>query len=108
MKQIKAFVRRSRVSAVLQALEVAGFNRISLFDVKGLLQALSEREQEFSVNFGEQVISEVQIELFCTDAEVQAAVEVLQQVGATRHADSGWIYISDVERCLPIVGGQPR
>lgn len=36
MKQIKAFIHRNRVSDVLHALEAAGFDRVSLFDVKGL------------------------------------------------------------------------
>ena len=41
MKQIKAFVHRNRVSDLIHALEAAGFRRLSLFDVKGLLRALS-------------------------------------------------------------------
>lgn len=108
MKQIKAFVHRSRVGDIIHALEDAGFDRLSLFDVKGLLQALRGREQEFSVSIGENVISEVQIELFCKDAEVDTAVEVLQHVGATRHANSGWIYVSDVEHAIAIVGAGKR
>ena len=38
MKQIKAFVHRNRVSDLIHALAAAGFQRLSLFDVKGLLQ----------------------------------------------------------------------
>lgn len=34
MKQIKAFVHRNRVSDLIHALEAAGFQRLSLFDVK--------------------------------------------------------------------------
>ena len=45
MKQIKAFVHRNRVSDLIHALEAGGFKRLSLFDVKGLLRALSAREQ---------------------------------------------------------------
>ena len=41
MKQIKAFVHRNRVSDLIHALEAGGFKRLSLFDVKGLLRALS-------------------------------------------------------------------
>lgn len=61
MKQIKAFVHRNRVSDLIHALGAAGFQRLSLFDVKGLLRALSAREQEYSVEFGDQVINEVQM-----------------------------------------------
>lgn len=110
MKQIKAFVHRNRVSDLIHALEAAGFQRLSLFDVKGLLRALSAREQEYSVAFGDQVISEVQMELFCEDAEVDRAVEIFRRVGRTGRQHAGWIYVSVVDAAWPIgeadTGGQ--
>src|SRR3546814_19739013 len=60
MKQIKAFVHRNRAADLVHELEAAGFRRLSVFDVKGLLWALSAREQQYSVEFGDQVISEMQ------------------------------------------------
>lgn len=102
MKQLKAFVHRNRVADLIHALEAAGFRRLSLFDVKGLLRALSSREQEYSVELGDKVISEVQIEVFCEDAEVSRAVEVIRKAGRTGQRDGGWIYVSDVEQAIPI------
>lgn len=104
MKQVKAFVHRNRVSDLIHALDEAGFQRLSLFDVKGLLRALSAREQEYSVAFGDQVISEVQMELFCADEEVDRAVEVFRRVGRTGHQDAGWVYVSPVESAWAIEG----
>ena len=102
MKQIKAFVHRNRVSDLIHALEAGGFRRLSLFDVKGLLRALSAREQNYSVEFGEQVIREVQMELFCDDTEVDRALEIFCSVGRTGKADAGWIYVSPIEQSIPI------
>ena len=102
MKQIKAFVHRNRVADLIHALEAAGFRRLSLFDVKGLLRALSAREQQYSVEFGGQIISEMQMELFCEDAEVERAVAIFRQVGRTGHAEAGWVYVTDVEQAFPI------
>ncbi|MEF2156084.1 P-II family nitrogen regulator [Luteimonas sp. FXH3W] len=102
MKQIKAFVHRNRVSDLIHALEAAGFQRLSLFDVKGLLRALSAREQEYSVEFGDQVISEVQMELFCEDADVDRAAEIFRRVGRTGRTDAGWIYVSPIDQSIPI------
>ena len=102
MKQIKAFVHRNRVSDLIHALEAAGFRRLSLFDVKGLLRALSAREQEYSVEYGDQVTSEVQMELFCEDADVARAVEIFRSLGRTGKTDAGWIYVSAVEQSIPI------
>ena len=97
MKQIKAFVHRNRVGDLVHALDAAGFNRLSLFDVKGLLRALDAREQEYSVALGEKVIHEVQMELFCADDEVERAVALFLRHGRTGKPEAGWIYVSPVE-----------
>ena len=102
MKQIKAFVHRNRVADLIHALDAAGFRRVSLFDVKGLLRALSAREREYSGEFGEQVISEMQIEVNCEDADVPRAVDVFRRLGRTGHADAGWVYVSHVELAFAI------
>lgn len=108
MKQIKAFVHRNRVSDLVHALEGGGFKRLSLFDVKGLLRALSAREQQYSVEFGDQVISEVQMELFCEDIDVARAVEIFQRVGRTGRVEAGWVYVSNVEQAVAIGDVSPE
>lgn len=107
MKQVKAFVHRNRVSDLIHELEDAGFKRLSLFDVKGLLRALSAREQQYSVEFGDQVINEVQMELFCEDGEVAKAVEIFQRVGRTGQPVAGWVYVSAVDQAFAIGGAEP-
>ena len=102
MKQIKAFVHRSRVGDIVHALEAAGFNRLSLFDVKGLLRALDAREQEYSVELGEKVINEVQMEVFCADDEVERAVSLFLRYGRTGRPDAGWLYVSPVDESFRI------
>ena len=102
MKQIKAFVHRNRVSDLIHALHAAGFQRLSLFDVKGLLRALSAREQQYSVEFGDQVVNEVQMELFCEEGDVARAVDIFRQTGRTGRADAGWVYVSNVEQAIAI------
>ncbi|MBS0576423.1 MAG: P-II family nitrogen regulator [Proteobacteria bacterium] len=102
MKQIKAFVHRTRVGDLVHALEAAGFRHLSLFDVKGLLRALDAREQQYSVELGESVIHEVQMEVFCSDEDVDKAVEIFRTRGRTGKRDAGCIYVSAIERALTI------
>lgn len=104
MKQIKAFVHRSRVSDLVHALSVAGFQQLSVFDVKGLLRALSAREQEYSVEFGDRVTSEMQMELFCPDEDVHRAVEIFLRVGSTGRTGAGWVYVAQVDEAFQIGG----
>ena len=104
MKQIKAFVHRNRVVDLIHELEDAGFRRLTVFDVKGLLRALSAREQQYSVEFGDRVISEMQMELFCEDSEVDRAVEIFRRKGRTGQLDAGSVYVSNVEQAFVIEG----
>ena len=97
MKYVKAFVHRNRVGDLVHALEVEGFRQLSLFDVRGLLRALSPREQDYSVELGGSVISEVQMQLFCEDERVPRAVEIFRTVGRTGRAESGWVDVGPVE-----------
>lgn len=102
MKQLKAFVHRNRMGDIVHALDAAGFTRLSLFDVKGMLQALSTREQEYLVELGEKMINEVQMELFCEDDEVEAAIAIFSKVARTGKPDAGWIYVSEIGQSIRI------
>lgn len=95
-------MHRSRVGDIVHALEAAGFNRLSLFDVKCLLRALDAREQEYSVELGEKVINEVQMEAFCADDEVERAVSLFLRHGRTGRPDAGWLYVSPVDESFRI------
>ena len=102
MKQIKAFVHRNRVADLIHALDAAGFGRVSLFDVKATLRALSAREQEYSVELGDKVFSEVQVEVFCDDEDVSLATDVIRKAGRSGHRDDGWIYVSPIDQAIPL------
>lgn len=102
MKQIKGFIHRHRAADLLHALGSAGFERVSVFDVKGVLKALDKREQQYSVEFGGPIVSELQIELFCEDADVKRAVELFRQYGCTGQTDAGWVYVLPVDEAWAI------
>jgi nitrogen regulatory protein P-II 1 len=102
MKCVKAFVHHNRVGDLVHALEVEGFRQVSLSDVRGLLSAINPREQEYSVELGGPVISEVQLELHCDDDRVPRALEIVRAVARTGHRGSGWVYVVPVEHAEPI------
>jgi len=94
IKQVKVFIHPHRVADVIHRLTSAGFDRITLFDVQGLLQAIDRREQRYSVEIGESVIDEVQIELVCDAGEVDRAVGLIQDAAGN---GDGWIHVIPVE-----------
>lgn len=99
MKEIKAFVRRQRAADVVHALLTAGYRQLSVTDVKGTLEALSEAERDFSVEFGEAVITEVKVEIVCETERVEKALAILRASGHSSRS-SGWAYVIDVEQAV--------
>lgn len=107
MKHVKIFVHPQRAADLVHQLAAAGFERVSLFDVKGVLRALDARERRYSVELGESVVNELQIDLFCADAEVARAVQIAQEAGRAGHEGAGWIYVLPVEAAFEIGTAAP-
>jgi nitrogen regulatory protein P-II 1 len=104
MKEVKAFVHRARIGDIVHALEEAGFRHLSVVDVKGLLRALSDREQSYSIEIGERVTNEVKLEVFCEDDQAERAVQLIRLFGRTGQSVAGWVYQSTVDHAWPIDG----
>ncbi|MEW5756459.1 MAG: P-II family nitrogen regulator [Pseudomonadota bacterium] len=96
MKEIKAFIHRNRAADVIRALKGAGYGNLSVVDVKGMLEALDEREREYSIELGEETITEVKLELVCEDGRVAEAVRLIKENARTGQPQAGWIYVSEV------------
>ncbi len=111
MKEIKAYVHRSRVADVIAALKdspvwggVTGDRRhnLAMYVVKGSLLPLDTNEQHYSMELGDEVVNEYKLELLCDDAEVAALVDVLCAAARTGQAVAGWITVSDLSLAVPI------
>lgn len=96
MKEIKAFIHRNRIADVVHALRDAGYRNVTVIDVKGMLQALDTREQDYSIELAEATITEAKLELVAEDSAVQTAVNLICEHGMTGQEESGWVYISEV------------
>jgi len=108
MKLIKAFIHHVRTSEVVQALADAGYRNVTLHDVKGMLKPVSESEQDYSIDTGGLVISEVRLSLVCKDEEVDAVTYLIRNAARIGPHISGWVYVSPVDQALPIGGDVPR
>jgi nitrogen regulatory protein P-II 1 len=104
MKEVKAFVHRNRVAEIVHALSTAGYRHLTVIDVRGLLRALSAREEEYSIELGERVTHEVRLEVVCKDEDVERAVQLIRLHGRTGQPIAGWVYVSPVERAVAIDG----
>lgn len=102
MKRITALLHAHRVSDIVHALESAGERRLSISPILGLLAAANAREVDFSVEFGERLIREVQLDVFCEDAQVDTLVDLIRLHGRAGLPNSGWVFVAAVESGVAI------
>ena len=107
MKEIQAYVHRSRIADVVEALKGStapddtsggGYHNLAVYVVKGSLAALDAQEQHYSLDLGSAVIDEYKLELICEDADVDAIVALIKTAAHTGQTPSGWLYVVDVVR----------
>ena len=89
MKEIKAFIHRNRITDVIHTLKAAGFNKLCVADVKGTLKALDNKEQNYSVELGTAIITEMNLELVCDESRLDEATQLIQKNARTGQADAG-------------------
>jgi len=78
---------------------------VSVADVLGLLlKALDAQEQQYSVDIGDKVISEIKLELVCDDTKLPRALAIILEHAKTSQKAAGWIYVTDIEQTIKIGG----
>lgn len=101
MKLITAYLHHVRTTAVIDALNDAGYRNLTLQDVKGTLKPLDESEQAYSTE-ARLVISEAKLSLVCEEADVERITTIIRDTGKIGTEISGWVYVSAIEQALPI------
>jgi len=108
MKEIKAFIHRNRIADVLHALKNSDFCKdrchLSINDVAGTLKAMDNKEKDYSIEFGEDVITEVKLELICQNERADEVISLIRESARTGQKLAGWIYISTITEAIPIEG----
>ncbi len=103
MKLITAYLHHVRVSAVVDALNDAGYRNLNLQDVKGTLKPLDEDECAYSRET-QLVISEAKLTLVCEESDVARVVGIIRDAGRIGSGISGWVYVSTLDEAWHIGG----
>jgi len=106
MKEIKAFIHRNRIADVVHALKNSHFCEgrcnLSINDVAGSLKALDNIEQNFSIELGEGIITEIKLELICEDERIDEAISLIREHARTGQPLAGWIYTTEIVDAIPV------
>lgn len=96
-REIKAFIHRSRVTDVMNALRTAGFRNVSLLDTRGLSQAFETKEREHSLGTGNAISPTVKLEVICdNESKTAEAIALIRTHAKTNEPYAGRIYISEL------------
>ena len=60
------------------------------------------KEQDYSVELGEKVITEVKLELICDDDKAPQVIEIIRDNARTGQPEAGWIYVTEISAAHPI------
>lgn len=104
MKRITALLHAHRMSDIMHALEAVGQRRLSITHAHGLLSAASSKEQQFSVELGERMTQEIQLDVFCEDLDAASVIALLKRHGRTGQPTAGWIFVADLAESIAIDG----
>lgn len=111
MIEIKAYVHGNRIAEVIAALKASAawatagpgeLPNLAVCVVKGLLIPVDDREREYSLQLGDEVVNEYKLELLCRQEHVNEIVRIIRDVGRTGQATAGWVYVMTVQEVFPI------
>ncbi len=106
MKEIKAYIRCSKVEQVIKALRTIGIENLTVVDVMALGKGMVDLEKyKYSIECVEKYSDVAKIEIVCPDEIVPSAVQVIRKQAYTGERGDGLIIVSNVEQTLKIRSG---
>ncbi|HHC78831.1 MAG TPA: P-II family nitrogen regulator [Flavobacteriia bacterium] len=95
MKEIKAFIKPSKLEKVVEALKENNFESVTLSECEGT--GAHRREDSLpSLKFHFTDSKVIKLELVCQDEEADNVVKIICQNAVTPYPADGIIYISDI------------
>lgn len=109
MREIKAYIRRSRINAVVKKLQEEGAPGITIVEVHPV--GYGYDPNYFELTFEEDVLKRygylqiVKLELVCRDRDLDRFIETIQRECQTGDRGDGWIFVSGVTEAIRIRDG---
>lgn len=103
MKKIEAVIRHYKLEDVKNLLTGAGFNGITVSEVRGFGRQRGRPQAEgYSVDF----LPKVHLMLLCHDADAAKAVETIAAGAVTGKVGDGVVWVTNVESYVRIRTGE--
>ena len=106
MKEIKAYIRRSKMDDIVHGLKSIGVKAMSVIAVEGIGALADPETSELSLNYVTNYSMVYKLEIVCRESDTQRIVDTLLDLARTGAKGDGVIFISDIERAIKIRSGE--
>lgn len=106
MKKVEAIFRPTKLEEVKRSLEDAGFNSLTITEVKGRGQQKGITQQWRGQEYRIDAIPKVKIELTVRDGDVDKVTDAIISSARTDNIGDGKIFVLPVEKVIRIRTGE--
>jgi nitrogen regulatory protein P-II 1 len=106
LREIKAYIRRSRIDSVIHKLRTMGIKSMSVIAVDGVGGLASPSDDRMSVEYASHYSRVYKLELVCRPKDEDVIVGLIRNEAHTGEAGDGVIFVSDVKRAVKIRTGK--
>ena len=106
MKEIKAYVRDTMASRVVEALVAAGCRDFSILDVRGVVSGLAAENYQYSVQLADAYERIAKFEIVCRDEDANALIDVIRLAASTGRDGDGMVFLAPIEDAIRVRDGR--
>jgi nitrogen regulatory protein P-II 1 len=106
MKEIKAFIKPSRVSKVVEALEKSGFDSLTLSKGEGTGSKHKRPDASLDLEFFFTKSQIIKLELVCQNEEAESVIQLICENARSPESGDGIIYLTEIEDAFRIKTGK--
>lgn len=106
MKEIKAFLKPTKVQSVVESLQNNAFESITLSKGEGT-GAYKRTDASPSLDFHFTDSQVVKLELVCHNEEVERAIDLICEKAQSTNPGDGIIYVTDITEAYKVKEKQP-
>jgi len=106
VKKIEAIVKPFKLDEVKEALQEAGFQGITVTEVKGFGRQKGHTELYRGAEYVVDFLPKVKIEIVVSDHAVDKAVEAIRDAAQTGRIGDGKIFVSTIDQAIRIRTGE--
>ena len=107
MKEIKAYIRTTKVENVISGLHEIGVDNMTVIDVMALGRGMVDpKHYKYSIECVEKYSRIAKIEIVCADEHAQEIVDVIRSRAYAGERGDGLIIVSNVDQTIKIRTGE--